>query len=68
MNKKIVNQYDYVLITTERNERYLQIGQVIGYDSDDDGDIKWYFVKFGDGETVTFKYDLPEICKVLILK
>lgn len=72
---KIIKQGDYILITNPiEGYRYLKIGEVINIKTYPDGDIKEYAVRFGYNYDTSFedlewyRYDLPEMCKVLKFK
>ena len=64
--KKIIKRGDYILITDIMSNFYLQIGEVIEIDYYPGcDDVKSYKVRFAR-RTEEYKYDLPEICKVLL--
>lgn len=66
--RKRIKRKDYILITDDTQDRYLQIGEVIevqNYPHSDD--VQLYRVKFID-EVVEYKYTLEDECKVLMLE
>ena len=72
MSERTIKQGDYILITDPREgSRYLKIGEVTNIETYPDGDVKEYTVRFGYNYDTSaedlewYKYDLPEICRVL---
>lgn len=74
MGNKIIKKGDYILITDPNKNRYLKIGEVINIGYYSDGDIKEYIVRFGynchtdEDDLEFYRYDLPEMCKVLAFR
>jgi len=69
-----IKQGDYILITDPmQGSRYLKIGEVIKIETNPDGSVEKYTVRFGyeydtGNEDLDWWYDLPEICKVIKLE
>lgn len=63
-----IREGDYILITDEYHDRYLEIGKVIevkNYPHSDD--VNFYRVKHAIG-CETYTYELEDMCKVLMFK
>lgn len=74
MSNKFIQKGDYILIVDPNQNHYLEIGEVINVDIYPDGDVKEYVVRFGYNwntgieDLEFYKYDLPEICKILMFR
>ena len=63
-----IRERDFILITDNTQEKYLQIGRVIeikNYPHSDD--VQLYRVEFTDG-IYDYDYNLEDICRVLMLE
>lgn len=63
-----IRERDFILITDNNQEKYLQIGQVINIRNyPRSNDVQFYRVQFAD-EVCEYDYTLENICKVLMLE
>jgi len=69
-----IKQGDYILITDPmQGSRYLKIGEVVEIETNPDGSVENYTVRFGydyvkGKEDLDYWYHLSEICKVIKLE
>lgn len=54
----MISEGDYILITDSREDRYLQIGEVICAHTGYDGFKDEYKVRFSDGKVIEYDYTL----------
>ena len=66
--RKQIRQDDYILITNDKDYRYLQIGKIVEVEYySHSNDVESYKVQFNDN-IVVYDYNLEDDCRVLMLE
>ena len=65
----MIREGDYILIVDEHDNKYLQIGEVVGieyfaYSSD----VRRYLVRFSDASIIEYTYELKSSSKILMFE